>query len=92
MSNAHSPPGPVSGELPPSLALAFAPMQKRAFGVAIGFTLALIVAIATAVTIFLPQEQQLGVRGRMVLRVLPKLRRCDAILHYAHTGRAAGDP
>lgn len=40
--------------LPPSVALAFAPLHKRAFGTAIGITAGLVVALVTALHLLLP--------------------------------------
>jgi hypothetical protein len=45
--------------LPPSVALAFAPLHKRAFGVAIGFALGLTIFLLTI--IFLLQDPHYGV-------------------------------
>ncbi len=55
---APSPPAVATDELPPSLALAFAPIQKRGFGIAIGLAGALIVGLITVVGTFLPPEAQ----------------------------------
>jgi hypothetical protein len=45
-------------DLSPSVALAFAPFHKRGFGIAVGVTVALVVALVTGVTIYFPEEQQ----------------------------------
>lgn len=46
----------MNEELPPDLVLAFAPLHKRAFGMAVGFTLGLLVALITAAGTVLDPE------------------------------------
>ncbi len=58
---------PMDGSLPPALELAFSPLHKRAFGLAVGAALALLVAGVTAIYIVraapgeLPEMALLGV-------------------------------
>ena len=49
---------PPPGRLPSELLLAFAPLHKSAFGVAIGVALALIVFLVTLVTLRMPDAQR----------------------------------
>jgi hypothetical protein len=50
-----------SGDLlPPSVALAFAPLHKRAFGIAIGLAAGLSVFLATAIYLLRTPEQGVG--------------------------------
>lgn len=46
--------------LPPAVALAFAPLHKRAFGIAIGVALGLSVSVATIVFLLRQPEQGVG--------------------------------
>ena len=60
-SEVSSKPSRNSGdELPPAVALAFAPLHKRAFGIAIGLALGLSVFLATAMFILRAPDQGVG--------------------------------
>jgi hypothetical protein len=50
---------PTPGRLPKELLLAFAPLHKSAFGVAIGFVAGLLVFLITVVTLMQPDEHRL---------------------------------
>lgn len=56
--SATSPPH-TTGHLPRELLLAFAPLHKSAFGIAIGVVAALLVLLITTVTILQPPDQRL---------------------------------
>jgi hypothetical protein len=55
---AKSPRAARPGRLPSELVLAFAPLDKAAFGVAIGVTLALVVFLVTAGSIYIPRPER----------------------------------
>ena len=50
---------PAPGRLPKELLLAFSPLHKSAFGVAIAVAAALLVFLATALTLMLPVEERI---------------------------------
>lgn len=54
------PPHPTaeSDSLPREVALAFAPLHKRAFGVAVGLAVGLLVFVVTAITLLYPPENR----------------------------------
>ena len=56
-SGAHGTSGAGPKTLPEEIALAFAPLHKRAFGISVGFTFGLLVFLVTAVHVLAePQE------------------------------------
>lgn len=53
---------PVDDTLPPQLALAFAPLHKRAFGIAVGTALGVLLFGMTLVVVLRRPEQEPGLR------------------------------